>query len=744
MNETHEDNHQLLISAHPIFGLPSTKIYWFETVQKINKHHKKQPRILVIASCGIFLIEKKTFPRSLVISRIIAYNELVLICADENSMQFFKPKVTMNLQHPRYLEAVALVVAIRKAMYQGEFPRPPKFAFLPQIQASVDKAVSSLNMEKKINALADRFLSLCLLEPVESLQTEQVGNVYNKLKDNPKSVDFDMASISPQLISAMATAVACDKNVSSIHIKKVCLPYFLKHFNEIVEHNSSIKNLYFHEVSFSGELGSFYDLLSRNIQFKCNSYSFLDCQLKTKEFTNFFEQIISKFTGKVKSISFYNAKVDNTTLKSIFNTIISSKSCLSLENLVFNGVKNIDKNKAKGFDLMIDSKFLTEHSSIKYLELTNDDLQLDSILLTVLNENSKINSLNLSGNLLNNNLQINNFYGIEKINFSSIQFTSESFANFLKSLSKCIKIPSYIVLDSLKVEKHEWDNLYKNIENISISGIKTLSWNFNQIQHENMDSFFNFLYNLPDLIELAISSTIPSSESGQFVSKFIPFINKKPIQKLELRGSTSFTFGSKLSPLLDDLLNQRYIKSLDISNQEINSDSFEILIHLSNNCLEELKFDGTDVNTSDFYIRFLEKIVESKLQFAQWPENDIKTIINKESSSQKKNLAHKFNSIKKRFNQKFKGTFTRESSSSSFIRRRGESTPSNHHHSKSTIHKQQQRLEMSIYNHDPNIEPLLLECFNLTQLTPNTEPLYIAMTHLNDCTSIDSFLSNIY
>lgn len=736
MNENAENSHHLLAGVHPIFSVPSTKIFWVETVQKVNKHNKSQTRTLVIASCGIFLLEKKSFPKELVVSRTIAYSELVLVWADESSMKFFKPKVTMHLMHPRHLEAVALVLALRRALFPGDLPRPPKVAFAPDVQAAIDRIASMAPVERTVSALADRFLSMCLLAPPEALQTEQVAAVHRKLRENPKSVDFDAASISPHLISAMAAAVAYDRGVVSVHVRKVCLPYFLQHFNEIAEHNASLRNLYFHEVSLGdGELGALYELVKRGAALRANSFSFSECQLGTREFAQFFEKVVNGIAGKVKSVSFFRSKIGDENLKSVFATLAASKRCAALETLIFNGVVDNEKGKNKALYQLLGGDFLDNYQSLSCFEIANNNLHLEKVLHNVVNEKVKIRTLNLSGNVIAGDLQIRSFYGIEKINFSSIGFTSETFDNFLRSLSKCEKVPQYIVLDSLKVDKSEWYELYNRIKDISISGIKSFSWNCNQIMHEQIGPFLQFLSNLPDLDELSISSSVCSSESGQFISQFLPFINKKPLRKLEIKGSNDFILGSNLLPLLDSLLSQRFIKSLDISNQELNPEGLEILVHLSNNCLEELKFDGTGVSSFDYYTGFIEKLLESKLRFAQWPDNDIKRLLKKESS-QKKSLSSKLSSLKKRFGQQYKGSLSRDSSSNFGHRRIASSS----HRSKSGNQSQELVLD-SIYEHDPNIVPLLLECLDLPQLLPDTEPFHLAMTSLDSATSIDAFLS---
>ena len=100
----------LLPSIHPLFRVPCTTIYWIGQIQKEKSNHKQ--RFLVVATPGLFEIQKKIFPSKYCISSYIPFRDLVLILNDGNQMSFYAPGINMVYSHPDHIKITAIVVNI--------------------------------------------------------------------------------------------------------------------------------------------------------------------------------------------------------------------------------------------------------------------------------------------------------------------------------------------------------------------------------------------------------------------------------------------------------------------------------------------------------------------------------------------------------------------------------------------------------------------------------------------------------
>ena len=66
----------LLPSIHPLFRVPCTTIYWIGQIQKEKSNHKQ--RFLVVATPGLFEIQKRYFLRNIAFPHIFHFGILFL------------------------------------------------------------------------------------------------------------------------------------------------------------------------------------------------------------------------------------------------------------------------------------------------------------------------------------------------------------------------------------------------------------------------------------------------------------------------------------------------------------------------------------------------------------------------------------------------------------------------------------------------------------------------------------------
>ncbi|OHT09426.1 hypothetical protein TRFO_21658 [Tritrichomonas foetus] len=736
---------ELLTSTHPIFRVPATRVFWFDQVTNNNcTNQAKQQRYLAITSPGIFLFERRTFPKGFTNAQYIPYSELAFICADSNSMQFFGSKITMNLSHPKYIEVVSIVIAIQKALFENH-PKQPKIDIDPDLEEQIEKF--KFNFDSDV-LIADRFLSLSIGIESKLLVPDQINDIVENLKSSSQSIQISAEMITSHLIEPITLAIAYDNNVQSLHLKNMNFPSFVHHFNPIILHNSSIQRLYLSAVSFNGKLTHYLDVWNDKTSFSANQFIFNDCQLTTSDFVTFMKSF-KFYPADIASLIFIHSNLNTLAMETIFSTISRSPCFRTLTELYFSEMRCNDAIQTC-FIQFFSSDFLTEQKNLRILSLVNVGIELDQVLPYLLHNKSTFSSLSLAGNKFLNATDVTDFQNIEDLNLSGVSFTAASLLNLLNSLSKAENSPPHLTLDQLVLEEGEWDLFYQQFVDIVIPKLTMLSWCGNKLKSKEMRQFKKFILKQPVLTDIGLSHSLPQEDADDSIRILIEILHDKPIKKLEIRGSPNNNLSQKLLPLLNELLRKGSIKMLDITGQEIGDAGLELLMQLVKHGLEELRFDGSTPTDADFLLEVVTFISQSSLITSDWPESDCKQIISKVGVPSRQQFIRQLETIKKQFVQKFtqneivnydKDAYSLHCEiSDAPIRPRMNSILAKRRKDESQMSMPPQ-LDLNILSfREEYIDSALLECFGIDTNNTNTDPLICALEKMNDETSIPTFL----
>ena len=562
---------ELLASSHPLFRVSATKVFWFDSVMNKESHQGIRQRYLAITSAGIFLFERRTFPKCYAISRVISYSDLVLICADSDSMQFFKAKVTMNLQSNHHLEAVAIVLSIRNTLF-GDKPRAPKVIIDPTVKEQIERYQFTFESE---NLIADRFLSLCLNIDEKNLNAEQISDIYDCLRVSPNFAQISSEVVNSPLISAVSLAIAYDNDIQSLHLKNINFSTFVNNFIPIVQYNCSIQKLYLSSVTFSGKIQSYVDVWNDKTAFATNQYIFNDCNLTSSDFVTFFKAF-KKYPADMQSIVFIHCSMSTLALETIFSTISSSLCFRTLSELSFSNMKT-DPSLQTCFLQFATSNFFMTQKNLQCLSLEDIGIDIDMILPFLLNYPTCFTSLSLIGNNFLKSISIVDFHKLADIDLSSMHFTSESLISILNCMAKSNNHPQRITLDSLVISDDDWAKFYSQISSIVIPKLVMISFCGNKMKSDWMHQFKSFLINHPLLSELGISNSILFEDAEESIKDLVQVVSTKAIKKLEIKGKNDTVLRYKLYPLLKALFEKATIKMLDITGQEISDQGLELI-----------------------------------------------------------------------------------------------------------------------------------------------------------------------
>ncbi len=141
------------------------------------------------------------------------------------------------------------------------------------------------------------------------------------------------------------------------------------------------------------------------------------------------------------------------------------------------------------------------------------------------------------------------------------KFGIESFNKLIEKL-KTLKKCSLKLSEKINEKRIELDNIYKNIENLTIKICNKYKDNYNQITNDEKKQIFNIFYNYEELIQKYSNFTI--EESKENLNDFL----KELIEKNNLNKN-----------LINDLVNKYYEKKNLFSKFSKNNESFYLFLN---------------------------------------------------------------------------------------------------------------------------------------------------------------------
>lgn len=715
----------LLPSLHPLFRVSYTQIFWIGTVQKVNNKGVGKPRILVIATPGLFEIEKHTFPQKYVISSKIPFRDLVLIRNDGNQMSFYAPGITMIYTHPEHIKITSIVINAREMIF-GNQPREPKISIPPEIMNSIKQFNYTFMLDYP---LSDKFLSLCLKIPSESLIPDQISDYYDQLSQNSnEEASFGPELVASSLFAPIAEAVAFDHTISSILFKNLEFSLIIPSFESIIKYNKSITTVTFFAVSFQNVSIEFKNLF-KNLNFMGSSFIFEDCPLDSQGFRIFFESL-AHLPNPITSLTFQQCLFDPDSIENVFQTILVSPCFKSLKSLQFIGVHSSIVNSFK-MNIMrfLSSEFLLSNKPLKELTIDSCNQTLDFIIQLLTSLETGIVSAIFPGNSLMTSLSIQNFQQLGELSLSRCHFSASSLLSLLRCFEVARQAPSVLILDNLQIDDDQWTLFFEDIDTITMPSLAALSFAQNRMIPQHFIKFARFIeINQPHLIDLNISSSIVPEDSKECIQSFSQIVGRfNSLKRLVLAAKDESTvLKQDLIPLLRALRECSTIRKLDISNQCVGIEGLNEVVELANNQLDGLLFDGNCPQSPDSYLNCLDRICNSNLKTAVWPVNDVAYLTTKVPISKKSMFLQEIDVLRTKFSKRLE----KEKYGSGLPR---------------LVRKESIRVmdekEVSYNFREQKIIDLLCECFNCNS-NQLKEPLSDFIEEFTNVTSVDTYFKS--
>lgn len=366
-------------------------------------------------------------------------------------------------------------------------------------------------------------------------------------------------------------------------------------------------------------------------------------------FTDFSSFLNSIKTSKIKTLVFGSIRftrkeiqeickiIDQTPLKELYFTGLQYEQSL-YETIYLSGDKF---QKLKHFEIKCNTgkipthclpmvlKFLMD-SKLKSIGLCKCGLDISSFFDEI-NGNNQImlENLDLSHNYCSNEISINlNFgYTLKSLKLRNIRWESNSIISFLNNQ----KFESVISLDLSNAEIPNVDTIFDSLSNHPPTpNIIGFTWNKNPISPKLIQ--FIAQYTFLEQVSFDYCTTVNNDNLYLLLKSIKEFLLQKNIIDLSIRGTFSKLSEKFISELKTPLIKNETLQKLDISDNLISDDGLLILSDIINqsSCLKIIYFDGSNIQTSEGFINFLNKIKNcTHLYHLAKPSHDISSLSRK-------------------------------------------------------------------------------------------------------------------
>ena len=627
-----------LIQAHPIFGLEQLNIYWCDTVQFVNPKGSTKSHLFAVTTAGLFVFEKRTFPRSIFISKYIPFSELLLVRVEDGEMQFCCPKISLVLRHPDYVVIVSLVLGIRNALF-GTKTREPKVVVTAEIE-------SNEFAFRTDHLLSDRFLSLCGKIPKRVFSCEQVCDVYQQLT-REKVVTISGELMASPCFGPLVEAVACDDSVKHLIFTQLSFCSAVEGLTELFLTNTSVKKVTFRNVVFCGELK--WCVEEDKMKFRPGTIIFDESELNTPEFLQFWEKF-PLFSNHVTRLSFFGCNFTKKTLEGLFQSMFMLKCFRDIEVVEFSDVKIADAFNMCLLQFFGSNLFLINRN-LRILRCKNCQLQPGEMFGLVSEFENSIRTVDFSRNFMFSfKGPIKSWDALTEIHLSSCIWTGDAFVELMTALSTSENHIERLFLDDMRVDSEEdYRKIYEGLAKAKGTQLQVLSWSKNDMRLTEVEKFVEFVMHQPKLVHLVLSECIHEAEALRPLEQMV---SEKKIETFVMRGRGKTILGRNLLPVLRAFLTNQSLKTLDVIGQCIGNEGLIIICQLAKTSLNSVFFDGSRPSTVDALTDCCNILIASPLVQSVWPEWDVKRVLSKVNAVRRLNLQEKIDKLESDFKAK--------------------------------------------------------------------------------------------
>jgi len=732
-------NKEIIKQVHPSLKLANSQIVWFDNVQKINRHGDYQSRILVISTPAVFLLVKRTFPSTLKVSRQIPLYDLKSITLTNQFLDIQGSKEHMVISHQRIIEIASTLSMVQSSIYG-----------LYQLNASnqLKTAVQDVLIQfQSISSLCDRFISHCVdfnLQPI----FDQVSEVCKTLTSDSSQYTFTPDFAASPLNAPLIESLILEPEFKTLILKDINFGTFFPHFSRLLKMCKSLNTLLFINTSFVDLSVIPSDFFEKEVESPLNTIAFTDCSFNNIKMKDLFYKL-SRIRSMITSLRLDNCEMIPETVEAMFYSIFDSPAFKNIKSLSLNKMGLAEMIQLFTFQLL-NCDWILKTQCFKSLKVRNTEVKAGFLLQYFTMFQTGLSELCLSGCNFCDPIPkpfISTFQQIEELDLSECRFTATSLISLFKSLTVCPPQIKYLDMHSIKISDSDVETFYSSMDQFKMNGVQTFIWDNNQVNTCYVSNFFAFLGNQTSLLDLSISNCFNANSDSAIIclSNYLPKAN---LQRFVMRGVGMFSFKSQFNSVLSSFLSNALIQSLDVYGHQIADDGIKIISELAHKeSIIALIYGNTGVTSADVLIKCLKDIKNSKIEFTQWPSDDVKRVITRVSLGNRDKVMKKVSKLKKKFEIKYNITTETDTKALPVKYFRQRTLSFAHINTKSS--------NSAVFNNiptpsdyeiaskkEPEVRNMLIEAIGYSSVEAMSDPLVRYISLFNSETSIDKYLSN--
>ena len=606
-----DEERSFLESVIPIFSVSKVKILWSGVVKKIGQSNKTQPRLLVIASPGIFLIHQRNFAFQSHLVASISFYDLNSIFLSNFNLSLSGKNSQIRIRSDLASQIAMNIFMIRQALFPTDV--------LPlNVSFSDDGSFGSQIMKPlPLDTLfLDRTLS-CILFLLPSFSKSNENMLSYVINNVSKTITIDQKFISSPVLQPIMLSLAYEQDVNHLHLKGIKFTDFLNVSGTLIRVNRFIKHITLENIDFTDADKKLEQTIIKKHALKPNWWSFVDCNLTTQNFLSFFE-MLSLFDCNIAQLEVIKCIAGD--MVPFFQTLFFNDSFHSLQMLKIDSIDNPSFVITHIIELA-GCSWALEKKCLHQIILNNLEIDASFLMQQLFKFDFGLKYIDLSGNNCEAPLQSTKG-SLQYIGLSSCRVTSSFMTSLFNNFSGDLATRSLDISNPSFSNPSELNEFIDSIENVEIQGLETLNASSIEMNSSKTEKFASFLSKQKKLKTLILDNSISIADSPEGLSKLSTVIHSLPLKKLSFACdslSMDRRCGELLIPLFTSL---NKLSSLDLTNQMIGERGLDALSQMLDS-LDELFFDGSGASLQKT-LSFCKQCLESRLKYTKFPTNDIK------------------------------------------------------------------------------------------------------------------------
>ena len=725
-------NEEQISQIHPILHATGVKIIWKGSIEKINKKGDHEPRYLVISTCGIFINVKKTFPSGYKLSKVIPIVSVKAVTLTCEYLSIDTQEFSYVISHSEINSLAALLISLQTSVCGAcEF----------RASTQLKLVVSDIHVESSVeDPIIARFVSECLALNTP-IQIDQVNQIVKQLSEEREKIVFTPSLAASSLMPAITAMLKGASDYKTIILKDLSFMTFFKHFSTILKKSTSVESLVFYRTSFhESNLSTPPGFFENEVKAPIHELVFKSCDLTNPRVKEFFYEL-AKMKTTITTITLDHTDFIQSSAEALFYSIFDMQCFRSLTSFIINKVNLADTFQVFTIQLM-NCDWVLKNKTLKKLVLQNTKLHVEFLLNALMMFDCGLEELLLAGSLFTKPLPrngIQTFQQVLTLDLSSITTTATAMLSLFQAIDTSPPQIKSLNVATLKMSENEVGRFYSSLSTFKLNGVQTLVWDGNHVPDESVHNFVSFLCSQPDLIDLSISDCIMSSKEN--AAELCNLVRALPLERFVMVATQPFAFDKRINDALQILINKGTLNSIDISGHKISEEGLEIITIFASRGAKGIAFGSTGATDAECLHSCLKAIIESSVEFAVWPLEDVKRTITKVPLGSRDKMLRKFTELKRAFESKYHVEIEAVSVEEDSIRmRRMTSLPLLMRTASEillTPHMEPLDIDM-ISTKEENISKLLKECIGPDALLTENDPLVIFFNRVSSETGLDN------